>query len=79
MASLTLHAVNEGVVALHLASGEPVGHLKRIGGVWKFKAMGLEDGSMVPGGGPLTHQHNRCFEVLDEAAISAALLPHTPD
>ena len=47
MASLTLHPVNEGVVAVHLASGEPVGHLKRIGGLWKFKAMGYEDGSLV--------------------------------
>ncbi|MCB1980292.1 MAG: hypothetical protein M9919_15255 [Burkholderiaceae bacterium] len=73
MASLTLHPVNEGVVAVHLASGEPVGHLKRIGGLWKFKAMGYEDGNLVPGGGPLTHQHNRSFAALDIAHISAAL------
>ena len=75
MAHLTLHPVNEGVVAVHLASGEPVGHLKRIGGLWKFKAMGYEDGSLVPGGGPLTAEHNRTFTELDAATIGAALLP----
>lgn len=74
MSGLTLRAVNEGVVAVHFASGEPVGHLKRIGGVWKFKAMGYEDGSLVPGGGPLTHQHNQIFATLDEGQIAAALL-----
>lgn len=74
MPGLTLHPVNEGVVAVHLASGEPVGHLKRIGGAWKFKAMGYEDGSLVPGGGPLTHQHNQIFTTLDEAHIAAILL-----
>lgn len=74
MPVLTLHPVNEGVVAVLLPSGEPVGHLKRIAGLWKFKAMGYEDGSLVPGGGPLTGQHNRSFAELDAAAISAALL-----
>ncbi len=74
MSGLTLRAVNEGVVAVHLANGEPVGQLKRIGGAWKFKAMGDEDGSLVPGGGPLTHRHNMCFTTLDEAAIIASLL-----
>lgn len=74
MPGLRLRAVNEGVVAVHLANGEPVGHLKRIGGEWKFKAMGYEDGSLVPGGGPLTHKHNICFATLDEAPISASLL-----
>ncbi|MGP1683208.1 MAG: hypothetical protein ACTS8S_12870, partial [Giesbergeria sp.] len=65
MPHLTLVPVNAGVVAVHLTNGEPVGQLKHIGGVWKFKAMGYEDGSLVPGGGPLTHQHNRCFATLD--------------
>ncbi len=74
MGALTFQAVNEGVVAVHLASGEPVGHLKRIGGVWKFKAMGYEEGSLVPGGGPLTHRHNRVFALLDEDSITADLL-----
>lgn len=74
MGTLTFQAVNEGVVAVHLASGEPVGHLKRIGGAWKFKAMGYEEGSLIPGGGPLTLQHNQTFSVLDEAHISACLL-----
>ena len=42
MALLTLQPVNSGVVAVLLPNGEPAGHLKWIGGVWKFKAMGYE-------------------------------------
>ena len=71
---LNLQPVNDGVVAVFLPGGEPVGHLKWIGGMWKFKAMGYEGTELVPGGGPLTLQHNRRFAVLDAAQISAALL-----
>ena len=73
MHRLSLHPVNDGVVAVHLEGGLPGGHLKRIGGVWKFKAMGLEAGELIPGGGPLTAHHNRCFPALDEETICAAL------
>ena len=65
--------VNDQVVAVHLPTGALVGNLKHIGSVWKFKAIGHEDGQLVPGGGPLTHRHNLTFATLDEAAISAAL------
>jgi len=71
---LSLHPVNEGVVAVRLASGEPVGQLKRIAGAWKFKALGYEDGDLVPGGGPLTHRHNLTFAELDVERIAAVLL-----
>lgn len=74
MPGLTLHPVNGGVVAVRLASGAPVGHLKWIGGVWKFKAMGYEGADLVPGGGPLTARHNCTFAVLDLPQISAVLL-----
>lgn len=74
MAALTLHPVNDGVVAVRLQSGEPVGHLKWIGGAWKFKAMGYEGAELVPGGGPLTARHNCQFAALDVAQISAVLL-----
>ena len=74
MGALTFQAVNEGVVAVHLASGEPVGHLKRIGGAWKFKAMGYENGELVPGGGPLTSKHNSVFDALDSEKIQQTLL-----
>lgn len=74
MAALSLHPVNEGVVAVRLSNGEPVGHLKRIGGAWKFKALGYEDGSLVPGGGPLTHRHNHPFATLDAEQVAAELL-----
>ena len=72
--ALTLHPVNDGIVALRLAGGEPVGQLKWIGGRWKFKAMGYEGAELVPGGGPLTARHNCTFDTLDAAQISAVLL-----
>lgn len=74
MPALTLQPVNDGVVAVLLESGEPVGHLKWIGGVWKFKAMGYEGADLVPGGGPLTARHNCTFAVLDVEQVSAVLL-----
>ena len=73
-AAVTLQPVNSGVVAVLLPNGAPGGHLKWIGGVWKFKAMGYEGAELVPGGGPLTERHNCTFASLDTAAISAALL-----
>lgn len=43
-------------------NGQRLGHLKRIGAVWKFKAIGLApDGALLPGGGPLTGRHNTVF------------------
>ena len=71
---LTLHRVNDQVVAVLSQSGEHVGNLKLIGGVWKFKAIGYdENGAVIPGGGPLTDRHNMRFAVLDKAVVSAAL------
>ena len=72
---LSLHRVNDQVVRVLTGQGECVGNLKRIGAVWKFKALGQDaDGQVVPGGGPLTGRHNMAFAELDEAAVSAALL-----
>ena len=65
--------VSDQVVSVSLPTGEWVGNLKRIGSVWKFKAVGVDAGQLVPGGGPLTHRHNLTFASLDEAVISAAL------
>lgn len=73
MTTFHFKPVNDQVVGVHLPSGELAGFLKHIGSVWKFKAIGHEDGHLVPGGGPLTHHHNRAFTVLDEAAVTAAL------
>lgn len=73
---LTFKKLNEQVVSVHLSSGELVGQLKLIGGVWKFKAIGYTaDGHVVPGGGPLTDRHNMTFATLDEAAINTGLMP----
>ena len=74
MNPLTLHPVNDQVVRVLSRQGECVGHLKLIGAVWKFKAMGYEGADLVPGGGPLTARHNCTFEVLDVQDISAVLL-----
>ena len=74
MTALTLQPVNSGVVAVLLPDGAPAGHLKGIGGVWKFKAMGYEGADLVPGGGPLTGRHNCTFASLDIDEVSAALL-----
>ncbi len=73
--SLSLRPVNAGVFALHDAAGQHVGNLKRIGAVWKFKAVGYTAaGESVPGGGPLTQRHNTVFEQPDAAELSARLL-----
>lgn len=73
---LTLKKLNEQVVSVHLDSGELVGQLKLIGGVWKFKAVGYTaEGHVVPGGGPLTERHNMTFATLEGAAVNAGLMP----
>lgn len=72
---LQLLPVNAEVVAVHTATGAHVGSLKKVGGVWKFKAMGYgADGGMEPGHGPLTDQHNMAFATPDAAEVSARLL-----
>ncbi|MBE0588230.1 MAG: hypothetical protein CVU36_13100 [Betaproteobacteria bacterium HGW-Betaproteobacteria-9] len=72
---LSLRPVNDGVFAVLNAQGLHVGNLKRIGAVWKFKAVGsTAQGETVPGGGPLTERHNTVFERPDEAEVSAGLL-----
>ena len=72
---LNLQLVNPQVCGVHTSAGIHVGNLKLIGDVWKFKAIGIDAGGhVVPGGGPLTGRHNMVFAVLDEAAISAALM-----
>ena len=71
---LSLHPVNAGVFAVHDAAGLHVGNLKRIGAVWKFKAVGYDaSGGVEPGGGPLTAQHNMLFEAPDAQKVSARL------
>jgi hypothetical protein len=72
---LGLQPVNANVHSVHLANGAHVGNLKRIGGVWKFKAVGYDEaGTVEPGGGPLTDQHNMVFAQPDAAEVSARLL-----
>ena len=71
IASLKLQPISPNVCRLLNNAGLHVGNLKLIGGVWKFKAIGYTDaGQVVPGGGPLTTQHNTVFAVLDEAEIN---------
>jgi hypothetical protein len=71
---LQLHPVNAQVCRVTSSDGAHVGNLKLIGGVWKFKAIGVDaDGHVIPGGGPLTGRHNTVFASLDEVAVNAAL------
>ena len=74
-ATLHLRPVNAQVYSAHTANGEHVGNLKLIGGVWKFKAIGYDDsGQVIPGGGPLTDQHNTVFATLDDFDLFPPLL-----
>ena len=71
---LTLTPVNANVHSVHLPDGTHVGNLKRIGTVWKFKAVGYDtQGSVEPGGGLLTDRHNTEFATPDAAEVSAKL------
>lgn len=72
---LSLHPLNDAVYAVFDAQNQHVGQLKRIGAVWKFKAVGYTtQGALEPGGGPLTHQHNAVFDHPDAAELTARLL-----
>lgn len=72
---LTLQPINANVHSVHLADSAHVGNLKRVGAVWKFKAIGYDTtGAVEPGGGPLTNQHNMVFAQPDAAEVSAQLL-----
>ena len=74
MGPLTLRPVNADVHSVHQADGAHVGNLKRVGTVWKFKAIGYEDdGQIVPGGGPLTDRHNTVFAEPNATAVSHRL------
>lgn len=75
----TLQPTSLGICRVLAGAGLHVGNLKLIGGVWKFKAIGYDaTGQVIPGGGPLTDQHNIAFAALDEANISQILSqPHS--
>lgn len=74
MEPLTLTCINANVYSVHLADGAHVGNLKRIGAIWKFKAVGYDDtGSVVPGGGPFTHLHNTPLTAPDVIELNEKL------
>ena len=74
MPALSLTRVNANVHSVHRPDGLHVGNLKRVGAVWKFKAIGYEStGAVLPGGGPLTERHNSAFAEPDVLAVSAVL------
>ena len=74
MAEFQLELLNEGVLRVMHSEHGHVGNLKRIGSVWKFKAVGYgAGGEVIPGGGLLTDFHNTSFEAPDEALVNAAL------
>lgn len=74
MPQLSLSPVNPDVFSVHLPDGTHVGNLKRIGAVWKFKAIGHDAaGHVIPGGGPLTGRHNTTFSAPDALALNSKL------
>ena len=74
MIELTLTPINPNVYSVHLPDGAHVGNLKRIGAVWKFKAVGYDaSGAVEPGGGPFTDWHNAAFDAPDAQALSTRL------
>jgi len=74
---LTLSCVNANVYDMHLADGSHVGNLKRIGALWKFKAVGHDaTGGVEPGGGPLTQHHNTVLSEPDVRELNARLRGH---
>ncbi len=75
---LTLSPVNADVYSVHTTDSLHIGNLKRIGAVWKFKAIGYDAaGQLIPGGGPYTGRHNTTLAAPDGAALAAALAPPT--
>ncbi len=74
MFPLTLTPLNANVYTVHTAQGDHVGNLKRVGSVWKFKAIGYDaPGDVIPGGGPLTDRHNTVLQAPDAPTLNAAL------
>jgi len=74
---LALTCVNANVYSVHLPGGAHVGNLKRVGAVWKFKAVGYDaTGGVEPGGGPLTERHNTQLSAPDVDELNAKLGGH---
>lgn len=74
MTQLQLRTVNDSVHAVLTADGEHVGNLKRVGAIWKFKAIGYEaNGDVIPGGGPLTDRHNLVLDTASADALNTAM------
>mgnify|MGYP000887773468 FL=1 len=72
--ALSLSPVNANVHSVHLADGTHVGNLKRVGEIWKFKAIGYGvAGAVEPGGGPFTDRHNTPFAAADAQDVTAKL------
>lgn len=75
MPGLTIGPDRGGVCSVRDMQGRHVGNLKHVNGCWKFKAIGTDDqGQVIPGGGPLTEQHNMSFDRLDGTEIITRLL-----
>jgi hypothetical protein len=78
MHQLTLSKTHALVCSVSITPFGHVGYLKLINGRWKFKAIGYDPhGDLIPGGGPLTNQHNTTFASLDEDDLMAKLILST--
>lgn len=74
MTDLRLQQLNDNVHTVLTADGAHVGNLKRIGPIWKFKAIGYDaQGDVEPGGGPLTDRHNLVVDSASDEALNTAM------
>jgi hypothetical protein len=79
MTDLHLHQLNNNVYTVLTQTGEHVGNLKRIGAVWKFKAIGYDaSGDVEPGGGPLTDRHNLVVDTASAESLNTVMRAATP-
>jgi len=73
MNSWSVGKAENGACRVLDAMGRHVGNLKWIRAVWKFKAIGYDaSGAVIPGGGPLTDQHNTVYTSIDAWQVNLA-------
>ncbi len=79
MTELQLHQLNDNVYEVLTGEGVHVGNLKRVGALWKFKAIGYDaNGAVEPGHGPLTDRHNLVVTAPSAEALNVAMKADIP-
>lgn len=74
MKSWSVDGVDDRSCRVEDATGQHVGNLNWIRGVWKFKAIGHDaSGAVIPGGGPLTESRLPRASAVSQASSSGNL------